>query len=404
MKRLILLLLVLILPMVGVAEIVKESYPIPVSTPLVTPLVDSKNLTKLIISPNFKHLRLKPGEYKSFTVKIKNPTDKDVLINPKVVVDPYAGNAIDESWISFDKSEFTLKAKQEAKINITVKVPKDAEKGNYYCEIAFTNETVTTPYGMPKYVNSIHFSVEVQIPSSVRITPRYISDVVEAGKTYEYTIKIKNTANKTFHLNPEFAEPEYIGDFESLNKDNVRIEAPSTIPPNSEVEVRVNISVPATAKGSLRGTLILNIDDPGLDEWRQRVEINLNVFTKPTEPFVKTVEIENASKLTIKISSDFMGIPFSIIVGSKGYTKGDFDVKIVSPHGVINAKPKTIEKLIVTTGGKYLPPWEGAEGTYKVVGMSKTKIYTIENPENGIWKIEVMPKNCFGFSIEVEIE
>jgi len=36
--------------------------------------------------------------------------------------------------------------------------------------------------------------------------------------------------------------------------------------------------------------------------------------------------------------------------------------------------------------------------------VSKTKIYTIENPENGIWKIEVMPKNCFGFSIEVEIE
>ena len=115
MKRLIPLLLVLILPMAGAVEVVKDvetvkdvkvSYPVPMPPP-----VDFKNLTKLVISPNFKHLRLKPGDSASFTVKIKNPTDKDVLINPKVVVDPYAENAIDESWVSFDKSGFVLKSK-----------------------------------------------------------------------------------------------------------------------------------------------------------------------------------------------------------------------------------------------------------------------------------------------------
>ena len=154
---------------------------------------------------------------------------------------------------------------------------------------------------MPKYINKMHLSVDVWVPPSVKITPRYISDYVEAGKTYEYTIKIKNTAGKTFKLNPEFVEPEYISGFENyLSKDNVRIEAPSTIPPNSEVEVKVKVNVPVTAKGFLRGAIKLNIDDPGLDEWMQRVEINLNVFTKPTEPFVKTVRIENASKLTVK--------------------------------------------------------------------------------------------------------
>jgi len=410
MKRLIPLLLVLMLPMVGAVEVVKDveavkdvqvSYPVPMPPP-----VDFKNLTKLIISPNFKHLRLKPGDSASFTVKIKNPTDKDVLIDPKVVVKPHAENAIDESWVSFDKSGFVLKSKQETEITVTVKVPKDAEKGYYYCEIAFTNETIPrTPYEMPNYINKIDLSVEVWVPPSVKIIPRYINDYVEAGKTYEYTIKIKNTAGKTFKLNPEFVEPEYISGFENyLSKDNVRIEAPSTIPPNSEVEVKVKVNVPVTAKGFLRGAIKLNIDDPGLDEWMQRVEITLNVFTKPTEPFVKTVRIENASKLTVKVSSNFMGIPFPIIVGSKGYTEGDFDVKIYSPSGIISVKPKTIEKLIVTTGSKYVPPWEETEGIYKVVSVSKTKIYMIENPENGIWKIEVMPKNCFGFSIEVEIE
>ena len=61
-----------------------------------------------------------------------------------------------------------------------------------------------------------------------------------------------------------------------------------------------------------------------------------------------------------------MGIPFPIIVGSKGYTEGDFDVKIVSPSGTISVKPKTIEKLVVMTGSKYVPPWEETEGIYKV--------------------------------------
>jgi len=406
MKRLIPLLLVLLLPMAGAVEVVKEvPYEVPVAPS--TSVVDFKNVTKLVISPNFKHLRLKPGEYRSFTVKIKNPTDKDVLINPKVVIEPYAENVIDKSWISFDKSGFTLKAKQETKITVTVKVPRDAEKGYYFCTIAFTNDTIPalTPYKPHRYVNTMHLSVEVWVPPSVKIYPRYISDVVEAGKTYEYTIKIKNTADRSFKLSPEFVEPEYIGAFENyLSKDDVKIEAPSTIPPNSEVKVKVKVKVPSTAKGYLRGSIQLNIDDPGLDEWMQRVTINLNVFTKPTEPFVKTVEIENTSKLTVKVSSDFMGIPIPIMLGGSKITKGDFDVKLVSPSGMVSVKPKTIEKLIVTTGGKFAPPWEETEGIYKVVSVSKTKIYTIDNPENGIWRIEVMPKNCFGFSIEVEIE
>ncbi len=401
MKWLVLLLL-LMLPTVCVAEeVVKVVPPMQHIKP-----IDFGNITKLVISPSYKHLRLKPGDSATFTVKIKNPTDKDVTITPKVVVEPYADNVVDKSWVSFDKSNFVLKAKQETEITVTVKVPEDAEKGFYYCTIAFTNDMIptATPYGTPRYVNTMHLSVDVWVPPSVKITPRYISDFVEAGKTYEYTVKIKNTASKSFKLNPEFVEPEYIGDFaEYLSKDNVQIESPSTIPPNSEVEVKIKVNVPSTAKGYLRGTVKLNIDDPGLDEWMQRVELNLNVFTKPTEPFVKTVKIENASKLTVKVSSDFMGIPIPIIAG-RTYAEGDFDVKIVSPNGVINVKPKIVEKVVVTTGSKFAPPWEETEGIYKVVSVSKTKIYTVENPENGIWKIEVMPKNCFGFSIEVEIE
>ena len=95
MKRLIPLLLVLLLPTAGAVEVGKEVVPIPPPTPP----VDFKNLTKLVISPDYKNLRLKPGEFKSFTVKIKNPTNKDVLITPKVVIRPYSDYVVDKSWI-----------------------------------------------------------------------------------------------------------------------------------------------------------------------------------------------------------------------------------------------------------------------------------------------------------------
>ncbi len=362
-----------------------------------------KNVTKIVIEPRFKSIRLKAGESVDFEVTLKNPNDKDVLIKPKVISNPLSGNAIPPSWISFDKTEFTLKAKESAKVRVSVSVPKDAEKGFYYCTIAFTDDKILppSPYGQPIYVNSLRLSVNVYIPPSVTITPRFISDFVEAGKTYEYKIRIKNNADRSFSLKPEFVEPQYVFVGNYLKKEDVTIISPSTIPPNSVATVTVRVRIPENAQGILRGTVKLNINDPGLNEWMQRVELSLNVFRVPTEPFVKTVKIQNASELVVKVStnplSGFIPIPYW---RGKG---GDIEVKIVSPSGVVKVRPKVIEKIVVTTGYSS-PPWEETEGIYKVVSQSKTLIYDVKYPESGVWRIEVLPKSCMGFEMEVTIE
>ncbi len=388
--RLIPLLLILLVASVSAVEVVKPAMDVVKPIPPPTPPIEKPYKTKLIIKPKFKHLKLKPGQSESFDVEIKNPTDKDVRIEPRI----FEGRigSIDINWISFDKESFILKSKDSATIIVTVSVPNDAEKGFYSCRILFTNDSI----------NSIYLSIEVFIPPSVKISPRWIDDFVEAGKTYEYKVKVKNKGSETFNLNPKVVQPSVSFEENWLSEKEITISSPPTIPPNSEVEVKIVVNVPSDASGHLRGTIDLGIDDPGLYEWGRRVELSLNVYRAPKEPFVKILNIDNASKLTIRVSSEIFKVPIPIPI-LRTSTVNDFDVRIVSPSGDVKIKPKIVESLIVTTGfGR--PPWEETEGIYKVISTTKKKIYEIENPENGVWRIEVMPKGCLGFSLEVEIE
>ncbi len=384
--------------------------PIPVSevsgaTKVIHPY---KNLTRLIIEPKFKYVRLEAGEETSFDVRIKNPTKKDVTIDPKIVIPPYTERVMDEDWIKFSRGKFVLKAGEEATIEVTVKVPKDAGKGSYSCMIAFTNDTFPSPYPTetPRFVNVLHLSVYVWIPPSVKIYPKNIFKYVEAGESYIFNITVENTGDKLFRLDPKLKHEEfYSPDTNYLTKDMVKIEAPSTIPPHSKVKVKIIVNVPSTAKGTLRGYIDLGIDDPGLEDWARRVSINLMVYEKPTEPFVKVFRVENASVLRVKVGTDLSPnfvLPF-IAVKSPFESKADVNVRLISPHGEVKVRPKILERMIVTLGGSN-PPWEEVEGIYKVVSVSKSYTFEIENPENGVWMVEVMPKGCFMFNVEVEIE
>ena len=128
----------------------------------------------------------------------------------------------------------------------------------------------------------------------------------------------------------------------------------------------------------------------------QRVELSLRVYEKPNEPFVKSFFVSNASKVTVKVSASSYG---------KSAEKScDFDVKIISPNGVVDVKPsKLVEEVGVTLSGSKLPPWEETEGIYTVTSYKKTEVYTIENPASGTWKVEILP-SCESFNLVVEVE
>ncbi|ADC64520.1 conserved hypothetical protein [Ferroglobus placidus DSM 10642] len=403
----------LVLLLLGVAagssaKVVEEVKVVSVPPPAPIPVekVDIEkmyeNVTRIVIEPRYKHLRLTPGDEKTFTVKLKNPNNRDVAVEPRIVTFPFFENVVDESWVSFDKGKFVLKAEEKAEIKVTVKVPEDAEKGYYNCIIAFTNDTFPMPYSAkPFYVNQMSLSVNVWIPPKVKIYPRFIDDRVEAGGSYEYRIYVENTGDEPVKMDPELFKGEevYYDPFSPvswMDESHVTIEAPSVIQPQSKAVVKVKVSVPSTAKGVLRGTIKLNVEDPGLDEWLQRVELNLRVYEKPSEPFVKVFRVDNATKVTVKISASSYG--------RSAEKSCDFDVKMFSPSGVLSVKPsKLVEEVGVTLSESKLPPWEEAEGIYTVTSYRKTEIYTIENPESGNWKVEILP-SCESFTLSVEVE
>ncbi len=380
--------------------LIKQVNPVPTPYPIY-PIKQPRysNLTKLIIIPEYKYLRLEPGKSAEFTVTIKNPNNKDVVISPKVIINPLSTNYIPKEWIKINRSKFLLKANQTAEVEITVKIPKNAEKGFYNCQIVFTNDKIQTPY-LSKYINVLRLSVNVYVPPSVFISPKYINDYVLPGKTYNYTIKIINKANRSFSLKPEFTLPEYIYT-NTLSKEDVKVISPSKIPPNSKVNVTVEVKIPPNAKGVLRGEIKLNINDPGLDQWMQKVELNLNVYTIPAKPFVKTFVVKNAKLLKVKVSSNFLPpvTVYGLVYGLNAY-KGYLEVKLISPSGKLITKPEILEKYVITTYST--PPWIVKEGLYKTVSQSKTYIYTINNPENGIWKVEITPKGVLGFTLEID--
>lgn len=404
------LLLALVLCLIGVAagvgvSAVSVSVPTPLPIPVEKVNVEKmyENVTKIVIEPRYKHFRLMPGDEKEFEVKLKNPNDKDVGIKPKIVVFPFMDNYIDEDWISFDKDSFVLKAGEKEVVKIKIKVPEDAEKGYYSCMIAFTNDTLPMSYPSvkPMYVNQMSLSVNIWIPPVVKIYPKFIDDRVEAGKSYEYKIYVENTGDEPVKIAPNLwvGEEYYYDPFSSvtwLKEDFITIEAPKEVPPKSKVTVKVNVNVPVTAKGILRRSVVINADDPALDEWMQRVELSLRVYEKPNEPFVKSFFVSNASKVTVKVSASSYG---------KSAEKScDFDVKIISPNGVVDVKPsKLVEEVGVTLSGSKLPPWEETEGIYTVTSYKKTEVYTIENPASGTWKVEILP-SCESFNLVVEVE
>ncbi len=358
--------------------------------------------TKLMIIPKSKHFMAKPGDEFDFSVKIKNMDNRTVTIKPKLIPPPFPGiNTIDESWVRIEPSEMTLNPNEEKELKVEITIPKDIERGSYSAQIALTNETVQVPYSpYPMYPNSIHVSIFVQVPPSVIIYPRLIYDKVEPGKTYTYNITIENTGNATFAMNPkltlgEFYAPE--GKVSYLTRDMVEIIAPKEIPPHSKVTVNVKVSFPEDASGSYRGCIDLNINDPNLEEWMQKVDLSFTVRAKPSKPFVKVFDVYNVSKLNISITA--MNYDGSV---------SDVDIKIYSPSGLLNVNPtKIIESIKVTPQSSFTPipyPKSTVSGEYKVSSWTKTFVYSIESPENGKWRIEVLSAcDCITIRIEKDL-
>ncbi|MEA1943941.1 MAG: hypothetical protein U9N07_01150 [Euryarchaeota archaeon] len=371
------------------------------------------NFSKLQISPRHSYTELMPGESEEITVTVTNKDNKTILVAPAVKDRPYNEYIFDETWVTVTPASAELKPDAEEEFTIAVTVPDDADRGHYGVQIAFTDDVMQTLYPMPypNYINTFDLSVEVWKPPVIQIQPSDIYDRVESGKKYDYQINLKNIGEEDIEIDPKVGgERMYYGSrstAQAFEDDAITIDAPSVVPAGGTVTVDLHLVVPVGAKGRYNGAIDLNIDDPSIDEWNSLVHLSFEVWTQPTEPFVKTFTAETTAPITIYIVSNQYRYGMSA-GGSSSDEQPSFDVTLREPDG--DATPDLTMVTYhgsVDLGGNtvspYLPPGAvGDSGIYHEGHTSYIERYTA-NGAAGDWTLGVLPHYAEEFSYTITI-
>ena len=419
----LLLILVIASCIAATAPPAIEVVPAPIAVPMETPPppvdvsdVADMNITKLQISPRHTGLDLMPGESDEITVTVKNPNNETISVDPVVKDQPYSDYVFEDEWITITPESAELEADAEVEFTISVAIPDDAERGHYGTQIAFTDDVMPTPYPSPYpvYINSLDFYVSVWKPPVVQIQPRYIHDRVESGKEYDYTINLKNTGDCGIEIDPELkTERWYHHEMggQAFEDDAITITAPTVVPANGTATVNVHLEVPLGAKGEYYSGLDLGIDDSSSGGWyddSEMVQLNFEVWTQPTEHYMKEFATETDAPITIEIESnqyryDMCGGGSS---GSGDSEEPSFDVVLRGPGGDEVTLTKTAVEYqgsVHLGGSDCTPPWElESTGMYDEGRTSYIERYTA-NGEIGNWELGILPHYVEGFEYTIEI-
>ncbi|NOQ29034.1 MAG: hypothetical protein GQ566_02875, partial [Methanosarcinales archaeon] len=298
------------IPAVAVAEV---HIPMPAAPPVMVSMEESSDLTdtdfqKLQISPRHSQTELMPGESDEITVTVTNKNNVTVPVNPMVVDQPYSEYIFDKDWITITPESAELGPDDEMEFTISVAIPEEADCGYYSLQVAFTDDVMPTPYPSPypMYLNALDLHISVWKPPVIQIQPSYIYDQVESGKGYDYKVNLKNIGEEAIEIDPKLGGERWYGyDMmaQAFENDAITIDAPSVVPAGGTATVTLHLSVPEGAKGRYEGGFDLNIDDPSIEEWNGMVHLSFEVWTQPTEPFVKTFAVGVAEPITIEIAS-----------------------------------------------------------------------------------------------------
>ncbi|MFZ3382730.1 MAG: hypothetical protein WA144_02275 [Candidatus Methanoperedens sp.] len=369
------------------------------------------NFTKIEISPQYTNFRLMPGENKELTVTLRNKEKKAVSVKPITVLAPYGGYNVDTEWITVTPVSAEIPAGGSQKFIIKVVVPEDASIGNAGVQIAFTDETMPTPYPspVPNYIHALQVSIDIWTKPVIQIMTPYLNDMLEAGKEYDYEIKLKNTGKEAIKIDPKISNDNYFyggpGQMEPAFTDEaITITSPPNVPAGGTEIVKIHIKVPATAKGMYNGGIKLNIDAPSVQEWEQMVQMSFNVWSQPSEAFVKIFSMKEAKPLTIEISSGpkYYGYPYGMASG-KNKKEPSFETTLIGPNGPADLKvTKTVIKGMVNMGGQ-MAPWEvDGKGIYQENGAQLFETYETSGL-TGEWELKVLPKNTESFEYSIKI-
>ncbi len=376
------------------------------------------NITKLDIIPPYGNIRLQPGESKETTVIVKNNDNKSVTVQPNVITMPYSTYIIDTNWITISPSNVDISANESVKFTISVSVPKDATTGGSGVQIAFTNETIQNTYPpqplpgpqpvpypeiSPNYAHVFQLSIDVWRPPNLQLFYSYINDQIEAGKAYDYEVRVKNIGNNTIGISPKLVNDMFYGPYgiaaPILADDSITITAPSNISAGATEIINIHVNTPVNAVGFYNGYIDLKPDDPFVQEGEARISLSFNIWKQPTEPFVKNFTVNNLSPIKIEVSSYYNKYPYLITPREEP----SFNTTITGPAGDATLNiTKTVIKGNVMMGID-TPPWVvDNKSIYQDTGSQKIVTYKTDGSP-GEWKLNILPSNTQGFEYSIMI-
>jgi hypothetical protein len=385
---------------------------------------------KIRVDPAYKSLELKPGDSKNFTVTVENKDNKTIELKPKPVITPYTENFINESWISISPSKGSLKPGEKEEFQVEVNIPKDADLGNYAMLLAFTEKVpegdVAGSY--PNFPGTMQLNIQVWVKPSVQILTPYVNDLVEAGKSYTYEIKLRNTGSKDISISPELTESMIYStgmSQQAFGDDAIRVEAPDKIKAGQTAIVNLSLAVPATAKGSYSGSLDMNIDDPGIREYEGMISLSFRILPVPEKPYENTFEAETDGPITLEIRANQYGYGLYTTGGNRNL-QPSFNVSLTDPSGN-KVTPTPVDTKysgsITIVDDTYPPqplyslPYMSSraagdvktgnmetknQGSYQGGTTTFIKTYTAPGAA-GKWKLSIFPENTENFDYTVTI-
>jgi len=402
---------------------------------------------KITVDPAYKYLQMKPGDSESFTVVVINNDNKTIELKPRILITPYTQYFMNESWISINPSEKSLKSGEKEEFELKVSIPKDANVGSYAILVAFSDKVpegdVAGTY--PNFPGTMQLNVQVWIPPTVQILTPYVSDLVEAGKDYTYEIKLKNTGDKDIAISPKLTEggviyygaisssvssssassssvsssnvPLITESGQALGNEAITIEAPEKIKAGQTAVVKLKLAVPADAKGSYSGSLDLHINDPGISNGGS-VPLNFRILPVLKEPYETTFEARTADPITVEVTAYQYGYGLYAAGGNQDII-ASFNVSLKDPSGkevkpaLVSAKSIGSVSIVDNTYPQPRPLLEKSstvvgsmgtsnQGSYQGGTTTFVETYTVPGAA-GKWTLSILPKNTdnFGYSVTV---
>ncbi len=408
------------IPAVAVA-VAAVPEPMPVAPPAMVSIGESSDLTdvdfqKLQISPRHFHIELMPGESDEITVTVTNKDNVTVPVNPMVMDQPYSEYIAGDDWITITPSSAELGPDDEMEFTISVTIPDDAERGYYSLQVAFTDDVMPTPYPSPypMYLNALDLHINVWNPPVMQIQPRYLHDMVESNREYDYTINLKNTGDCDIEIDPKLKQDRWdryeVGG-QAFEDDAITITAPPVVPANGTATVNVHLAVPLGANGAYHSGIDLGISDSSSGGWYEDIEmvhLNFEVWTQPTTHYVTGFATDTAAPITIEIESN--RYRYDMCGGGSSESgedeKPSFDVVLRGSTGdeVTLTRTAVEYRGSVNLGGSdCAPPWEiESHGMYDEGRTSYVERYTADGAV-GTWKLEILPHYVEEFEYTIVI-